>query len=178
VQPEGEGSGSDPVKPRDRVKTPLITENFFKFTGRTAVWAEGLRLFKDSPLIGFGFHADRLLLGTHMHNSVLHALLQAGLIGAMPFVAAVIFAWALFIRIVRKLDLMAGAHKHLVIQCGGVLAFLTMRSFPESSGAFFGVDWLILAPVMFYLQVVNNERQASAGESAHQRIENGERLRS
>ena len=157
---KGESSASEPPapnKPVNQVDPPLINKKFFKFTGRTAVWMEGWNLIKNSPLIGYGFHADRLLLGTHMHNSVLHALIQAGFIGAIPFVAAVIFAWVLFFRIVRKLNLLIGAHKHLVIQCGGVLAFLTMRSFPESTGAFFGVDWIILALVLLYLEVVNVE---------------------
>ena len=154
-----EGSADSLQAATQSAETGSTTKEFFKFTGRTAVWAEGWRLFKDSPLIGFGFHADRLLLNTHMHNALMHALLQAGLFGAIPFVAAVIFAWVLFFRIVRKLTLLPGASKHLVIQCGGVLAFLTLRSFPESTGAFFGVDWLILAPVLFYLQVVNYGRQ-------------------
>jgi hypothetical protein len=70
-----------------------------------------------------------------------------------------VFGWALFFRIVLKLTLLPPRHKHMVIQCGGVLAFLTVRSFPESTGAFFGIDWLILAIVLFYLQVVNSGRQ-------------------
>jgi O-antigen ligase len=173
VASKGEVSLS-PVVPKDlndQTETSLITNNFFKFSGRTAVWVEGWRLFKTSPLIGFGFHADRLMLGTHLHNSMLQALLQAGLIGAIPFVAAVIFGWVSFFRIVLKLAQIPVAHKHLVIQCGGVLAFLTMRSLPESTGAFFGVDWLILAPVLFYLQVVNNKQQPAQDDISHRRLE-------
>jgi O-antigen ligase len=102
---------------------------------------------------------------------VLQALLQAGLIGAIPFVAAMIFGWVSFFRIVRKLALIPGEHKHLVIQCGGVLAFLTIRSLPESTGAFFGVDWLILAPVLFYLHVVNNKQQPLKEDSSHRVLE-------
>lgn len=138
---------------------PQIAEPFLQFSGRTAVWVEGWRLVKNSPLIGFGFHADRLLLGTHMHNSVLHALLQAGLVGAILFVAAMMLAWILFFRIIIKPALLSGAQRHLVIQCGGILAFLTVRSLPESTGAFFGVDWLILAPILLYLQLVNDGRR-------------------
>ena len=33
----------------------------------------------------------------------------------------------------------------------GVLAFFSVRSLFESSGAFFGVDWLLLAPLFVYL---------------------------
>jgi tetratricopeptide (TPR) repeat protein len=129
---------------------------FAKFTGRTAVWAEGLKLFRDSPFLGFGFHADRLILGTHMHNAFLHSLLQTGIMGAIPFMGALIFGWVLLFRTARKLAQFPLSHKHLVIQSGGILAFLTMRSFPESTGAFFGIDWLILAPILLYLHLVNS----------------------
>ena len=37
-----------------------------------------------------------------------------------------------------------------------LLAFLSVRSIPESSGAFFGVDWLLLALVFIYLQVASH----------------------
>ena len=68
---------------------------------------------------------------------------------------------------VCKLNLLSGADKRLAIQCGGVLAFLTVRSFPESTGAFFSVDWLILAPVLFYLQLVNAGFQRREGDRDH-----------
>jgi len=159
VSPASTAALSGASEPTDQLERPLIPKGFYTLSGRTGIWVLGLQQIKSSPAIGFGFHADRLLLGTHMHNSVLHSLLQAGIIGAIPFVAAVIFAWVLFFRIVRKPSQLSGDHKHLVIQCGGVLAFLTMRSLPESTGAFFGVDWLILALILFYLQVVNYRRQ-------------------
>ena len=135
----------------------LIPEEFYTFSGRQAVWSDGWDLFKKSPYWGYGFHADRLLLGTHMHNSIMHAILQAGLLGAIPFVFAIVFAWILLLRLVVKLPALASSDKQLVIQCAGVLAFFTLRSFPESTGAFFGVDWLIIAVMLFYLQLVNSK---------------------
>jgi len=162
-----------PEKPPNREEAAQVAERFFTFSGRTAVWTEGWGLIKDSPLIGFGFQADRLLLGTHMHNSVLHALLQAGFLGAIPFVAAIIYGWFLFLRLVRKHAVLAIAHKHMVIQCGGVLAFLSMRALPESTGAFFGVDWLILALILLYLQVVEYVRKHPDEEATNLNIKRG-----
>lgn len=136
-------------------RTALISNEFFQFSGRREVWVKGWDLFLVSPLIGYGFHADRLILGTHMHNSFMHALVQTGLLGTIPFVGAILFAWLLLVRAIRKLSQLPVAHKQMVIQTAGVLAFLSIRSIPESTGAFFGVDWLILAPLLLYLQLVN-----------------------
>ena len=45
-----------------------------------------------------------------------------------------------------------------------------MRSFPESTGAFFGIDWLVLALVMLYLQVVNYGNQPIEVNGDHDRL--------
>ena len=144
---------------------PGSLRRFVKFTGRTAVWAEGLKLLRDSPFLGFGFHADRLILGTHMHNAFLHALFQTGIVGTIPFMGALIFGWLLLFKAARKLAQFPLTHKHLIIQSGGILAFLTMRAVPESTGAFFGIDWLILAPLLLYLHLVNSSLR-SMGSTA------------
>ena len=123
------------------------------------VWVDGLRLLKESPLIGYGFNADRLLLNTHMHNSLMQALVQTGLLGTLLFISAMLMGWVLLLKSLRNLGRLPSEQKHLVIQAGGILAFLTVRSFPESTGAFFGVDWLILAPILLYLYTVNFPRR-------------------
>jgi O-antigen ligase len=138
-----------------------IPDNFFELTGRTRVWKQGLQLFRQSPVLGYGFHADRLLLNTHMHNALMQALVQTGLMGAIPFMAALLFAWFLLFNLVRDLASLPLVHKHLIIQSGGVLAFLSVRAIPESTGAFFGVDWLLLAPLLIYLQVAKHSFSGS-----------------
>ena len=142
--------------PGDTLSGIRFQKGFFTLTGRTAVWAQGWQLFKLSPLFGFGFHADRLLLdGQHMHNAFMHALVQTGLIGTIPFVGAFLWGWILLFKALRNRARLPAVHKQLVIQAGGVLAFLSLRAIPESTGAFFGVDWLLLSPLLLYLQVVN-----------------------
>jgi O-antigen ligase len=76
----------------------------FTLSGRTiGVWHEGWGLFLESPLLGFGFHADRIFLeGQHMHNSLLHALVQTGLIGTVLFILAFIWAWIILFRLLKK----------------------------------------------------------------------------
>ena len=113
---------------------------------------------KESPLLGFGFHADRLKLGQHMHNAFMHSLVQTGLVGSVLLMSAFLFAWGLLLRALRNRPRLPQVHQLLVVQAGGILAFLTVRAITESSGAFFGVDWLILAPILMYLQLVGRER--------------------
>ena len=137
------------------------THSFFEFTGRTTVWSSGMELFRSSPIIGNGFHADRLVLDTHMHNGFVHSLVQTGILGTIAYLGAGLYGWVLLYRVSRHLVGLSLAHKHLVIQSGAVLAFLTMRAFPESTAAFFGVDWLLLAPVLIYLYLVDSRSFAS-----------------
>ena len=114
-------------------------------------------MFPESPFLGYGFHADRFLLNTHAHNSFVHALLQTGAIGTIPFLLALLLAWLLLIRASLKQFIFSQDQKSLFIQVSGMLTFLSVRSFSESTGAFFGVDWLLLGPILLFLQLVNSD---------------------
>ena len=127
------------------------------------MWRQALDLFTDSPLLGYGFHADRLLLGTHAHNSLVHSLIQTGLLGAIPFMAALLLGWILLFKALRQLKHLAVAHKILVIQIAGIFAFLSIRTVTESTGAFFGVDWIILGPLLLYVGVLDSAGARSGG---------------
>jgi len=129
---------------------------FAATSGRTAVWAAGIELFKDSPWLGYGFQADRLILKTHMHNSFIHALIQSGAIGTFLFTGALLYGSVLLYKALRARGSLPTVHRHLLIQVAGVFTFLLIRTFPESTGAFFGVDWFILAPILLYLRVINH----------------------
>ena len=79
--------------------------------------------------------------------------------------AALILTWWLLLRAVMKLAVLPDRHRYMVIQIAGVVAFLSIRTITESTGAFFGVDWLVLAPMMLYLELINrsdNETVVSA----------------
>ena len=114
-------------------------------------------MFPESPLLGYGFQADRYLLNTHAHNSFVHALLQTGAIGTIPFLLGLLLAWFLLIKTGLKQFLLSRDQKSLFIQVSGMLVFLSVRSITESTGAFFGVDWLLLGPILLFLQVVNSD---------------------
>jgi len=123
-------------------------------TGRENTWQKGLGRIGESPLFGWGFHADRLLLNEeHMHNSYLHAGIQAGIVGALVFAAAVIVLWV-FLRksgVLRRIRTAAATDQVLLMQSILILGFLSVRSIFESTAAFFGVDLLLLVPAVAYI---------------------------
>lgn len=140
--------------------TYLIEKMPFVFTlsGRTSgVWPEGWRLFLSSPLLGYGFHADRIFLeGKHMHNALLHAFTQAGVIGGIPFVAALINVWISIMYIYRGPK---EKHFSLPLEIPALVAFFTVLSITESTFAFYGAAWLFSAPLFAYIQCQKRQKK-------------------
>jgi len=134
----------------------VVSNEFFNFSGRTHVWRQGLELFTESPFLGYGFQADRYLLGTHAHNSLVQSLLQTGVIGTIPFITGLMLAWVLLIKISLNLYRFPHNNKPTIIQVAGLLAYLSVRSITESTGAFFSIDWLLLGPILLHLQVTTS----------------------
>ncbi len=137
-------------------------------TGRTVTWEQGWPLFLDSPLLGLGFHADRIFLeGQHMSNAVLHALIQSGLLGTIPFVAALAGAWVLLYRLYWA-PLQQGLSSW-PLEIVGVIVFFSVESITESTIAFFGSALLLVAPCFAYLQAAMRQRQAAELRNALER---------
>jgi len=123
-------------------------------TGRDNTWQKGLERIGESPFFGWGFHADRLLINEeHMHNSYLHAGIQAGVIGALLFAAGIVVLWAYLVKsgVLRRIRTAAAPDQALLMQAVLVLGFLTARSIFESTAAFYGVDLLLLVPAVAYV---------------------------
>lgn len=123
-------------------------------TGRDNTWKKGLERIGESPFFGWGFHADRLLINEeHMHNSYLHAGIQAGVIGALLFAAGIVVLWAFLWRsgVLRRIRQAADPDRALLTQSVLVLGFLSARSIFESTAAFYGVDLLLFVPAVAYI---------------------------
>jgi hypothetical protein len=142
-------------------------------TGRIAIWSKGLEVTSHSPLLGFGFQADRFLVtppvgifvGAHMSNSYFQALIQTGIIGTIFFLGAFIVAWKHAFRfLVNRSVAINGTDRVFLIEALALLVFFTFRSFFESTAAFYGVDLIMLAPAIAYLTVNANTRNAEQGQ--------------
>jgi len=116
-------------------------------SGRTFIWEKAWGLFLTSPVVGRGFHADRIFLnGLHAHNTWVHVMIQSGAIGLILFLLAVIIS---FMYLLNRLNRFP---KDLVLlSCFGLFIFFLIRSAAESF-AFFGADWLFFTPVILYIQ--------------------------
>lgn len=124
------------------------------------VWPEAWQLFLSSPLVGYGFHADRIFLeGQHAHNAILHALVQTGLIGTVLFILAFIWAWIILLRLFKKPSIQK-SEKPFLIAVAGVLAYLTVRTITESTGAFFGTEWFVFATILAYLTILDKRKSS------------------
>ena len=136
-------------------------DKLIDLSGREMTWQRAIELIKQSPFIGWGFHADRLLLNSeHMHNSFLHAMIHAGIIGTVCFILAFITVWHLIVKsnIFGRARFIQGPDQAMLIESVLFLGFMTSRSFFESTGAFYGVDLLLIVPAMAFIHLwaVNN----------------------
>ena len=129
-------------------------ENLIGLTGRDYTWARGIAQVKQSPLFGWGFHADRLMLDSeHMHNSYVHSMIQAGILGGVFFIAAMVSIWLLIRKnkLFKRIRELRSTEQILLIECFMLIGFFTSRSFFESTAAFYGVDLLVFAPAVCYI---------------------------
>jgi O-antigen ligase len=128
-------------------------------SGRETAWKAGIELIKSSPFLGWGFQADRInLSGAHMHNSFLQSAIQEGIVGAILFLGALVGIWSLMLwknvfKVSRGLE---GANQVHLIESVLIVAFLTSRSFFESTAAFYGVDLLLMVPAMAFIAFILN----------------------
>jgi hypothetical protein len=139
-------------------------ETAFVLTGREATWRRVLAISLRSPLAGHGFHADRLMFeGEHVHMSYLHSLIQSGILGALFFAAAMFGLWWVLVRnrVLQRLASIEGEPNFLMTESVAIVGFMTVRSFFESTAAFYGVDLLLLMPAMAYIQVWNRRNPLS-----------------
>ncbi len=142
-------------------------EEFLSMTGRTRAYRKGLVAFEEAPILGRGQWADRVIIHEHVHNSYLQALLNAGVLGGIPYVASWLAGWALFFRLNKQSRWLNPEDRLCLLEAGTVMMFFTVRSVPETTTASFAVDLLVMVAVYVYLErlaqhVKNVQRQPSS----------------
>jgi len=135
----------------------LTHEELMTLTGRTRTWKKAWRQIKKSPVFGRGPQSDRYFIREHVHNTYLYALLQSGMVGAAAFLGGLVWAWVLFFKAILRKTADRLGQQVFFLQIGGMLAFFTVRSIPEVCGAMFGVDLMLMLPVLAYLGALARE---------------------
>ena len=138
-------------------------------SGREATWGRAFQLIGQSPFLGWGFDADRIMMNQeHIHNSYIHASIQAGIIGALLFFAALASIWILVLktRLLDHVRNIQGEEQTVLIESILIVAFLTARSFFESTAAFYGVDLLLIVPSMAFISLYAYETRQAESELA------------
>jgi O-antigen ligase len=145
-----------PATVSDQVTTYLergqSREEFLSMTGRTRTYQKGVDAFEEAPILGRGQWADRLVFQEHVHNSYIQALLNAGLLGGLPYFASWISGWLLFFRLHKRSKQLNPEDRLCLLEAGTVMMFFTVRSVPETTTASFAVDLLVMIAVYVYLE--------------------------
>jgi O-antigen ligase len=127
-------------------------ESFESMTGRTRAYDHGMLAFTDAPIFGRGQWTDRLVIFEHVHNSFLQALLNGGVVGAIPYSASWIAGWIMFFRLRNKWNWLSKEDRLCLLDSGTVMMFFTVRAIPETTTASFSVDLLVMVAVYVYLE--------------------------
>ncbi|MGI9533426.1 MAG: O-antigen ligase family protein [Thermodesulfobacteriota bacterium] len=111
-------------------------EYFANLSGRTVMWARGVEVLKESPLVGFGAYAGSRFAvlvklgiydGSSILNTWLEILLGVGIIGAIFVVTAFFRTW--FVIVKSALRSNTGSLTHcLAVEAIGVFALISVRS--------------------------------------------------
>ena len=127
-------------------------------TGRDLIWHVGWLAADQSPWLGYGPQADRVVLRANVSNGLLYAALAAGYPGAALYLGGLVWGWVLFVRAYLRGYAMTPDERLFLIQVGGIMAYLTLRHIPENTAALFSVDLLLYAPMLAWLGTLERVR--------------------
>jgi O-antigen ligase len=148
IEPSGEVSSSVGTY----LRRGQTEEQFRSMSGRTRAYKLAMDAFKDAPFLGRGNWADRMIIGEHSHNSYIQALLNAGIIGFIPYVGSWLAGWILFFRLLQQENKLLPEDRTSLMEAGTVMAFFTVRAIPETTTASYSVDLLVMAAVYVFLE--------------------------
>lgn len=121
-------------------------------SGRTAIFHRAWQAIRERPLLGYGFQADRQIATIgNAQNGILYALLCGGFIGGFGYIAGLAATWVMMLRALRHRYKLNRAHRMTLIQVAGIVAFFTIRNYPENSTALYSVDLLLMLPAVVYI---------------------------
>jgi O-antigen ligase len=147
-------------------------EEFRSMTGRTRAYENARLEFATAPVLGRGQWNDRLspIVGEHVHNSFYQALLNAGILGFVPYVLSWLVGWKIWIGLWRRRWSLMAVDRGLVLECGLVMGFFTLRAIPETTTASFAVDSMVMGACYCYLETLWSATNSPASVARRPRL--------
>jgi O-antigen ligase len=134
-------------------------EAFESMTGRDEIWRRGWRIVEEAPWIGYGPQADRRFIFFNASNGLLYAAMCAGYIGLLLYLGGLVWGWVLYARAFRDRAALSSSSRAFLLQVGGIMAYLTIRNYPENAASFYSVDLILHATMLAYLGVLDRARR-------------------
>jgi O-antigen ligase len=122
-----------------------------QMSGRVYLFRDAWQAILQAPFIGYGWQADRRVIGSNAQNGVLYALLCGGFLGASGFVAGLLVSWAMLWQALFRRSTLPPEHRKLLTVVAGLFTFFTVRLYPENAAAVFSVDLLVQLPAIVYI---------------------------
>lgn len=119
------------------------------------IWQKAISVIKEHPILGQGFNIERYRLKDYkgdpgsVDSTLINALLQSGLLGTALFLIAI--CWTIFMGYQLFLS---GNNSLLFLEASSVGIFLLLRGITQSFSGY-SADWLFLAPIIAYLQIIS-----------------------
>ena len=113
-----------------------------------------MELAKTSPFFGFGSQADRLYLDKNVSNIVIYSLICGGVVSLL-FVGLALTKTItnIWFSITRKLADEHGFYDYRTLCAVAVFTFLTFRGVFENSYSLFNIDFLVVVPAIWHLNL-------------------------
>jgi O-antigen ligase len=128
------------------------TQGFASMSGRTIIFREAWEAILAAPFLGYGPQADHHFMAIgNAQNGLVYALLCSGVVGAWGYLGGLVVGWVFLVQALRKREVLPIKHETALLQIAGIMAFFTMRSYPENCAAVFSVDLLVQLPALVYL---------------------------
>lgn len=150
-------------------------ETLESMSGRTYIFHEEIEAIRQAPWFGYGWRADRRLLGMDGQNGALYALICGGFVGGLGYIGGLLVAWIILLRVIPYRRKLRAKYLLTLVQAAGMLTFFTVRSYPENAAALYSVDLMVLLPAIIYIGELDRRMRAA---DAIQRIASLRRARS
>ena len=144
----------------DYFKRGSSDEMLYTLTGRTTAWGHAWRMFKQSPLLGYGFASGArfdVLQGqgmVGMHGSIFDVIVNVGLLGLIPWLMALIIGWiqlvGTFLRFSHIMNPTVKMFHSLMIS---IMLLISFRAMTGTTIVMHDKEFLLLLVVLAYAQL-------------------------